>query len=288
MKTSILILALLLLLGACSTLPKPVQPQAKVNADNTLKLAQDYELSARHLNAIDSYNFALELYQSFADTEGELYALSGLARIELAQDAPDTAAEYRLEMKDLVDLVDPRLAPILLIYDLHVLHRLKDYAQISALAVTSPNMSPSQKMQVLAYAVQADAYINNADHGKSRELKKLIKKQAKKPLRKRQINPQILSEAYYSLAYHYYNAQDYKRSLSYLKEANKLDYIYGNFASLGYSTWLEGKTRAGLGETASAISLLLRARQIFVSAANFEMIMRVDSDLETLAPGGNQ
>ena len=286
MKNSIIMIALLILLGACSTLPKPMQPQAKVNADNTLKLAQDYELSARHANAIDSYNFALELYQSFADTEGELYALSGLARIELAQGAPETAQEYRAQMKDLVDLVDPRLAPILLIYDLHVLHRQKDYQQISKLAATSTGMSNSQKMQVLAYAVQADAYINNADQGKSRELKKLIKVQAQKPLRKRQINPQILSEAYYSLAYHYYTAQDYKRSLSYLKQSCKLDYIYGNFASLGYSTWLEAKTRAELGETASAVSLLLKARQIFQSAANFEMIMRVDSDLETL--GGKE
>ena len=286
MKNSLFILVILLLLGACSTLPKPEQPQAKVNADNTLKLAQDYELSGRYANAIDSYTFAQEIYQSFADTEGELYALSGLARIELSQGAPDAAQEFRAQMQDLVELVEPKQAPILLLYDLHVLHRTKDYAQISQLAVPSRDMSPSQRMQVLSYAVQADAYLQAEDRGKTAELKKLIKKQAKKPLRKRLINPQILSEAYYSLAYHYYTHKDFTGCLSYLKGALKLDYVYGNFASLGYSTWLEGKARAGLGQTQAAISLLLKARQIFQSASNLEMITQTDSDLEALNQGG--
>ncbi|HRY83080.1 MAG TPA: hypothetical protein P5533_00435, partial [Candidatus Cloacimonadota bacterium] len=131
MKSSLILLLIILLLGACSTLPKPEQPQAKVNADNTLKLAQDYELTGRYANSIDSYTFAQEFYQSSADTEGELHALSGLARIELAQGAPEAAQEYRAQMQDLVDLVEPELAPILLLYDLHVLHRQKDYHQMS-------------------------------------------------------------------------------------------------------------------------------------------------------------
>lgn len=286
MKNSLLLLALLLVLGACSTLPKPEQPQAKVNADNTLKLAQDYELTGRYANAIDSYTFAQEIYQSFADTEGELHALSGLARIELAQGAPEAAEEYRAQMQDLVELVEPKLAPILLLYDLHVLHRQKDYHQMSHLAELSKDMSPSQKMQVLSYTVQADAYLQNEDHGKVGELRKLIKKQAKKPLRKRLINPQILAEAWYSLAYNSFTQKDHKGCLNYLKQSSRLDYLYGNFASLGYSIWLEGKARAGLGDNVSAISLLLRARQIFQSASNLEMISQVDSDLEALNPGG--
>ncbi len=286
MKSSLILLLIILLLGACSTLPKPEQPQAKVNADNTLKLAQDYELTGRYANSIDSYTFAQEIYQSFADTEGELHALSGLARIELAQGAPEAAQEYRAQMQDLVDLVEPELAPILLLYDLHVLHRQKDYHQMSHLAELSKAMSPSQKMQVLSYAVQADAYLQNEDHGKISELKKLIRKQAKKPLRKRLINPQIIAEAYYSLAYNYFTHSDYKNCLIYLEQSSRLDYLYGNFASLGYSTWLEGKARAGLGDNVSAISLLLKARQIFQSASNLEMINQVDSDLEALNPGG--
>lgn len=278
-------LLFMLVLAGCSTLKQPTQPQSKINADNTLKLAQDYELQGRYANSIDSYNFALELYRSFADIEGEMYSLSGLARIELAQGDPETAESFRAEMQDLTELVETRHRFILLLYDLHVLHLNKDYAGMSKLAGIEPDMSDTVRMQVLSYAVEADAYLGNPLKDNRNKLKSLCAKHSRKPLKKMLINPQTLSEAYYSLAYASYVETDYQRCLKYLEKSNKLDYLYGNFASLGYGYWLRGKALAGEKEYTEAMSMLLKSQQIFQSYSNFEMIMKLETDMAEISKG---
>ncbi len=284
-KLLLSLLVVILLLTACSTLKQPVQPQGKINADNTLKLAQDYELQGRYANSIDSYNYSLELYRSFADIEGQMYALSGLARIALAQGDGEAAEQYRQEMQDLTDLVETKYRHILLLYDLHVCHVNKDYSKMGELAKVLPGMSDSIRMQVLTYAVEAEAYLRSLEKHNRNELKSLCAKHSRKPLKKRLINPQILSEAYYSLAYSYFVEADYKRCLGYLKRSNKLDYIYGNFASLGYGYWLQGKALAGTGDVPGATANFLKAQQIFQSFSNFEMITKLEADMEKLAKG---
>ena len=282
----LLLAALALIMVACSSLKQPLQPQAKFNADNALKLAQDYEQQKRFANAIDTYVFALELYRSFANTEGQMYCLSGLARIKLEQSDHDAADEYRYEMQEIAEQIDPDNAVILLLYDLHKLQLDRNYQEISIVAVASEKYTDSQKMQVLSYKIQADAYLENTDQSKVRQLERLAAKHFRKPLRKRQINPQILSQAAYSLAYHYYVAGNMDKADYYLRRSVNLDYSYGNFASLGYSLWLQAKTQMARGKNVEALSLLLKARQVFQSYANLEMISKVEADLDKIAVTG--
>lgn len=282
----LLLAALALIMVACSSLKQPLQPQAKFNADNALKLAQDYEQQKRFANAIDTYVFALDLYRSFANTEGQMYCLSGLARIKLEQSDLDAADEYRYEMQEIAEQIDPDNAVILLLYDLHKLQLDRNYQEISIVAVASEKYTDSQKMQVLSYKIQADAYLENTDQSKVRQLERLAAKHFRKPLRKRQINPQILSQAAYSLAYHYYVAGNLDKADYYLRRSVNLDYSYGNFASLGYSLWLQAKTQMARGKNVEALSLLLKARQVFQSYANLEMISKVEADLDKIAVTG--
>lgn len=286
MSKLLLLAALALIMVACSSLKQPLQPQAKLNADNALKLAQDYEQQKRFANAIDTYVFALDLYRSFAYTEGQMYCLSGLARIKLEQSDLDAADEYRYEMQEIAEQIDPDNAVILLLYDLHKLQLDRNYQEISIVAVASEKYTDSQKMQVLSYKIQADAYLENTDQSKVRQLERLAAKHFRKPLRKRQINPQILSQAAYSLAYHYYVAGNMDKADYYLRRSVNLDYSYGNFASLGYSLWLQAKTQMARGKNVEALSLLLKARQVFQSYANLEMISKVEADLDKIAVTG--
>jgi hypothetical protein len=215
-----------------------------------------------------------------------MYCLSGLARIKLEQSDLDAADEYRYEMQEIAEQIDPDNAVILLLYDLHKLQLDRNYQEISIVAVASEKYTDSQKMQVLSYKIQADAYLENTDQSKVRQLERLAAKHFRKPLRKRQINPQILSQAAYSLAYHYYVAGNMDKADYYLRRSVNLDYSYGNFASLGYSLWLQAKTQMARGKNVEALSLLLKARQVFQSYANLEMISKVEADLDKIAVTG--
>lgn len=275
-------LALALLLAGCSSTRLPLQPQAKFNADNALKLAQDYELQRRYANAIDTYTFALELYASFAASEGQMHCLAGLARIAHSQAADTEAEDYRLQMEEIVRDIAPETAPILLLYDLHLALDAGDYSRLSEQAVLSPGLDKTVEMQILSYRIQADSYLKRADRDQVRKLERLAAKHVKKPLRKRQINPQILSQACYALAYHHYTVENYPRAEKYVELSNRIDYSYGNFGSYAYGLWLQGRIQAALSDEQEARSSYLRARQIFQNFANLPMLDQVEQDLNTL------
>ncbi len=277
-----LCLTFVIFLAACSSTRLPLQPQAKFNADNALKLAQDYELQRRHANAIDTYSFALELYGSFAASEGQMHCLAGLARIAHSQAALIEAEDYRLQMEDIVRDIAPETAPILLLYDLHLALSAGEYERISTMAVVDSKLDKAMQMQILSYKIQADSFLGRADETQVRSLQRLTAKHLKKPLRKRQINPQILSQACYALAYYHYTAENLSQAARYAELSNRIDYSYGNFGSYAYGLWLQGRIQAAQSDEPSARASYLKARQIFQNYANLPMLDRVEEDLNKL------
>lgn len=277
-----LCLTFVIFLAACSSTRLPLQPQAKFNADNALKLAQDYELQRRHANAIDTYNFALELYGSFAASEGQMHCLAGLARIAHSQAALIEAEDYRLQMEDIVRDIAPETAPILLLYDLHLALSAGEYERISTMAVVSSGMDRTVEMQILSYRIQADSYLQRAERAQVRRLQSLAAKHLKKPLRKRQINPQVLSQACYALAYYHYTTENFPKAEKYVELSNRIDYSYGNFGSFAYGLWLQGRILAASSNEPEARASFLRSRQIFQNFANLPMLDQVEQDLNTL------
>lgn len=281
-KYCLAILVISLLLVGCSSTRMPLQPQAKFNADNALKLAQDYELQRRYANAIDTYTFAFELYKSFASMEGQMHCLSGLARIANDQAAFADAEDYRFQMEEIVRDIDPGLAPILLLYDLHLALGAGEYERISTMAVVDSKLDKAMQMQILSYKIQADSFLGRADETQVRSLQRLAAKHLKKPLRKRQINPQILSQACYALAYYHYTAENLSQAARYAELSNRIDYSYGNFGSYAYGLWLQGRIQAAQSDEPSARASYLKARQIFQNYANLPMLDRVEEDLNKL------
>ncbi|MEF3694569.1 MAG: hypothetical protein V3576_04395 [Candidatus Cloacimonadota bacterium] len=281
-KYCLAILVISLLLVGCSSTRMPLQPQAKFNADNALKLAQDYELQRRYANAIDTYTFAFELYKSFASMEGQMHCLSGLARIANDQAAFADAEDYRFQMEEIVRDIDPGLAPILLLYDLHLALGAGEYERISTMAVVDSKLDKAMQMQILSYKIQADSFLGRADETQVRSLQRLAAKHLKKPLRKRQINPQILSQACYALAYYHYTAENLSKAARYAELSNRIDYSYGNFGSYAYGLWLQGRIQAAQSDEPSARASYLKARQIFQNYANLPMLDRVEEDLNKL------
>ena len=104
-----LLFIILLILAACSTVKIPVEPQAKIDADNHFRYALQMETNRDFSAAKESYIFLFESYRSFADTKGMLDCLSGLARIELENENEKAYLQYKNQTAEIIQNIAPEL-----------------------------------------------------------------------------------------------------------------------------------------------------------------------------------
>ncbi|MDP2172227.1 MAG: hypothetical protein Q8M98_11275 [Candidatus Cloacimonadaceae bacterium] len=275
-------------LAACSSLRKPPQPQAKSNADNIWLIANQQELSGRKEIALSNYRLALNHFRGFAGIEGEMFALSGIARINF--DAGNIA-EYdsiRQSMIWIIEKIDPKQRYIFTLLDLHVLMKQADYAGIAALAKDDKALAPSARLQTLSYRLQADARLRKANPNDARELAKLAKKTGRRLAKSNPILAHDTARAHYALAYYHYSIKAFATAGKHIAKSLELDYLYEDFQSLGYAHWLAAKIAFAQNRSADAISLLMKARRIFTAFGDPAMLMIVEADLKLIEKGDKQ
>jgi len=130
-----LLFIILLILAACSTVKIPVEPQAKIDADNHFRYALQMETNRDFSAAKESYIFLFESYRSFADTKGMLDCLSGLARIELENENEKAYLQYKNQTAEIIQNIAPELSYYLLLLELYNYQLENNYSAISQLAI---------------------------------------------------------------------------------------------------------------------------------------------------------
>ncbi len=287
MINRLFLIAILVLLGACSSLRKPVQPEAKADADNTLHYALAQENQGRD-SAIDGYKNALAKYRCFAGIEGEAWALAGMARIQSA-DGDSLACRESLNMiSGIIRDIDPGLGYILDLTRLQILAARNDWSAMLPYLNGYDAAPVLVKMHILSYGVQAKAYLNDPDPALANALAKLYDKIRKKAHKKGPDQALGVANAAYSLACHYYVRKDHSRALKLVEAALELDYLYGNFRGLGYDLWLKGRIHLAGGDTTSARSALLKSQRVFDSMQNAAMLRAVQAELDSITEGDGQ
>ena len=274
---------LLLLIGACSSLPRMQQPPEKRNADQHLLLGQKYELQQRFADSEAMYIEAESLYQAFADIEGIMQCLSGMARLSLLQSDPKGYEYYRERINKLVQSTDPSLAYHEVLLEIYSYYLAGDWDGIKQLAQGKDIYPVDARIQILSYRAQANAWQRKPDE---KELKKLVRLYFNNRNRLvKEGKPQIVSMAAYSLAYHYFVANELPKSTRYLQTAKLLDYNHSQFSALANDLWLEANIMLARGNPSSARLSLQRAKIIFANGGNSQMMERIDKLLEKLSEG---
>jgi tetratricopeptide (TPR) repeat protein len=274
------IFIIVILLSSCSRLPKKIVPQAKINADQTLLLAQKSEHQFENAGLL--YQNAWKQYRMMADTEGQLLAISGLGRIALQQQDTLSYQHFKAEMQNIISEISPSKSYHLKLLELNRLHREKKWSEISEIAILDKKAPEFAKMQILAYKIQADTNLKQADE---QNLKKLItwqKKFAKKLKKNEYTHPQVVANASYTIAYYYFLQKNFKQAEHFIKEAKKVDYQYGFFYNYAYDLWLEATIAKHRGEAFKAMSLWKQALLIFQEFDDFAMQQKITRDLESL------
>ena len=260
-----LLFIILLILAACSTVKIPVEPQAKIDADNHFRYALQMETNRDFSAAKESYIFLFESYRSFADTKGMLDCLSSLARIELENKNEKAYLQYKNQMAEIIQNIAPELSYYLLLLELYNYQLENNYSAISQLAINKLDYPDEVNLKLAIDKLQADSYLAIAEEKQVEELINLSKKIEKQQKKTKYNNPELLSSAWYALSYYYFRTADYKTANFYADKAQDWNYGFGNFPGMAHCLWLKAQISAAENNIPAAKSDLKMAEGIFSS-----------------------
>ena len=260
-----LLFIILLILAACSTVKIPVEPQAKIDADNHFRYALQMETNRDFSAAKESYIFLFESYRSFADTKGMLDCLSGLARIELENENEKAYLQYKNQTAEIIQNIAPELSYYLLLLELYNYQLENNYSAISQLAINKLDYPDEVNLKLAIDKLQADSYLAIAEEKQVEELINLSKKTEKQQKKTKYNNPELLSSAWYALSYYYFRTADYKTANFYADKAQDWNYRFGNFPGMAHCLWLKAQISAAENNIPAAKSYWKMAEGIFSS-----------------------
>ncbi|HNQ39371.1 MAG TPA: hypothetical protein PLZ48_01640 [Candidatus Cloacimonas sp.] len=260
-----LLFIILLILAACSTVKIPVEPQAKIDADNHFRYALQMETNRDFSAAKESYIFLFESYRSFADTKGMLDCLSGLARIELENENEKAYLQYKNQTAEIIQNIAPELSYYLLLLELYNYQLENNYSAISQLAINKLDYPDEVNLKLAIDKLQADSYLAIAEEKQVEELINLSKKIEKQQKKTKYNNPELLSSAWYALSYYYFRTADYKTANFYADKAQDWNYRFGNFPGMAHCLWLKAQISAAENNIPAAKSYWKMAEGIFSS-----------------------
>jgi len=260
-----LLFIILLILAACSTVKIPVEPQAKIDADNHFRYALQMETNRDFSAAKESYIFLFESYRSFADTKGMLDCLSGLARIELENENETANLQYKNQTAEIIQNIAPELSYYLLLLELYNYQLENNYSAISQMAINKLDYPDEVNLKLAIDKLQADSYLAIAEEKQVEELINLSKKIEKQQKKTKYNNPELLSSAWYALSYYYFRTADYKTANFYADKAQDWNYRFGNFPGMAHCLWLKAQISAAENNIPAAKSYWKMAEGIFSS-----------------------
>ncbi len=283
-----LLYLILIILAACSTVKIPVEPQAKIDADNHFRYALQMETNRDFSAAKESYNFLSESYRSFADIKGMLDCLSGLARIELENDNEKAYLQYKNQMAEMIQNIAPELSYYLLLLELYNYQLENNYSAISQLAINKLDYPDEVNLKLAIDKLQADSYLAIAEEKQVEELINLSKKIEKQQKKAKYNNPELLSSAWYALSYYYFRTADYKTANFYADKAQDWDYRFGNFPGMAHCLWLKAQISAAENNIPAAKSYWKKAEGIFSSLQDNVSLEELNHTMQKMLKEENQ
>lgn len=287
LKLFIPLACILLLMAACSRPAKVIQPQARVNADATLQLAQNLEQKQHFRDSRQAYISARSQYRSFGEIKGQCYALSGLARIAyLQEDAPEYT-RLRTELTFLIQNAEPQLIYMQKLLDIYTAVDRQDFAAVLALAKDEYDYPLEIRIQMLSHQLQAESYLKPGFESPGyANLKRLAERYRSLLKRSFGAHPSVLATAEYAMAYHNYLLTNYRVAGKHIEKAIDLDYRYEIFDGLADAFWLKGKILEKQGEPRAALGYYLKARDIFANTTDTKMQQELDASIKKLQGDG--
>jgi len=247
-----------------------------------LRFALQMENNRDFSSARESYIFLTENYRSFADIKGMLACLSGLARIELENNNEKAYLQYKNQMAEMIQNTAPELAYYLLLLELYNYQLENNYSAISQKAISKIDYPAEVNLKLAIDKLQADSYLAIAEEKQVKELINLSKKMEKQQKKAKYNDPELLSSAWYALAYYYYRTADYETANFYADKAQDWDYRFGNFRGMAHCLWLKAQIAAAENNIPTAKRYWKKAEGIFSSLQDNVSLEELNTTMQKL------
>jgi|GEM_PF-6971793 len=275
-KTIIPLIAILILIMSCSSLPKSIPSPDKQNYDAFLTMAHRAEQNRNFAQAQEFYAKALNGYKLLADPNGVMEVYSGFARIALLQDIQPDFDTWYAKMQDMnVNLYSANCHYMVLI-DLYRLHQLQSWKELNNYAIVKDDFPIVAKLQILSYKVQTNSLLGINDPDSWKQLVSAYykaKKQQPKPA-------SALSMEAYSIAYYFMAIKDYKKAERYIDQAIYYDYTSASYSSLATSLLLAATIAEKAGDMRTQRASLMRAKMIYEGLGDAKASQEIQQVLE--------
>ena len=250
-------------LVACSSIKEPVQPLQKQDADTMLNSGLDMESRGYYDTARGYFQSAQTMYEGIAEVDGVLACLSGNCRLALRSKDDKAYAEHKEYMQEIIDEIAPEYAYHMLLLSIFELQQNKDYTTIVEIATYKPDDPLTAKLQIATVKLQALAYLRPGTAKEAKELESLAKSYRKQLRKKGSGDAELLSSAWYAIAYYHFTRGAYPEALLFTDKVIELDYRYANQDALGHGYWLKGQVEAKRNYKDEALACLRKAELIF-------------------------
>ncbi len=277
-KQSSLLLILLLLSLGCSRLPHAQYSQSYTKSTKLISQGILLEKQGKYIDALDCFTLAKHYAKLGNEIELLFLSLQGQIRITVLTGSESSYDNSLQEIRQLNDLYLPaghfHYHQILLWIDFikgNYKEVLSNYEKVN-------NAPPAVKIECLSLYLQSAAAIELESSNSVKDMQNLLKKYKKNT---KLIQPDLLSNAYYSLAYYHYSRGSFTTSVRYLSKAIALDKKNDFYTNLADDYYLMGKNWQKLQNINQTNVYLSYAKYIYQELGNTQQLQKIDKILET-------
>jgi tetratricopeptide (TPR) repeat protein len=268
---------LAVILSSCSTITKRPESQANQKARLFLEQGRKEELKQNYPDALSLFKDAEHNSILANEFDLQLISLQGEARI-VYLDA-DTLSFNAIvnRMQELVQNVrnesEYRVLQLKLWKDFHE----GNYSKVLEYNINNSSLPLNARIEILSYVIQAKSKLQiNHSQEKSKLIASLSRYQIKLKHRS-QMQPELISNAYYSLAYSEAAEGNYTKAISWLTKAKVLDRDYDLYIMLADDYALAGKCEMKRNDIAKAKANFTIARQIYFESQKLEEANKMEN-----------
>jgi tetratricopeptide (TPR) repeat protein len=276
------LIALLILLSACSAIPKKIVPQSKVLVGQFLEQAHKEELKANYIDALSIYQEAEKNAVLYNDLNLQLVCLQGQARIHYLN--ADTTS-YQLivkKMDNLIQSINPRQTYHLIQIRFWEYFRTGNYELIADTDFPQTQLPRNVKIELLSYKLQAHTRLKQPAAVEHDLLSKEISGYLRKYKHSKNMQAELISNAYYALAYYEAGKTNFPKAIIWLKKAIKLDRDYDLYLQLADDYALMGEIYKRMQNQSLALAYFTIASQIYEKSNHQMDANRIASQIESI------
>lgn len=274
--TFVLLFILVIVVAACSSLPKKIEPRSLDFARMKMKVAREAQQQRDYEQAALLYRDAYDYFTRIDDIEGKIKSAISLARQYFYLNLVSDLKRWLTKAAGLIANNRPDMAGAKAVLDVEMAFSQENFEQVLNIAtsIRSPNLEWQLELDCMAMVAQARLN-KNYDSSLQQVLTNLPV--LEKRFRKGRIEDAgVLSQTYYYIGYIYSKEGKWQEAAEYFEQAKRVDGSIDNSYGLANDLYAMARCLQKIGLQRKAGDAYRRAAEIFELLGDKEMVEKIN------------